>query len=41
MIMARKRKMSNAVSKTIFQKTAKKTNSMNIRQTPTRGGYRF
>lgn len=39
--MARRRKMSNAVSKTIFQKTAKKTNSMNVRQTPNRGGYRF
>lgn len=42
--MARRRKMSNAVSKTIFQKTANKTNSMNVKQFPTNGGthgYRF
>lgn len=35
------RKMSNAVSKTIFQKTANKINSMNVPQKPHRGGYRM
>lgn len=35
------RKMPNAVSKTIFQKTANKTNSLNVPAKPTRGGYRM
>lgn len=39
--MSRKRKMPNAVSKTVFQKTANKTNSLNLIQKPTRGGYRM
>lgn len=39
--MSRMRRMPNAVSKTVFQKTANKTNSMNLPQKPQRGGYRM
>lgn len=39
--MARRRKMSNAVSKTIFQKNVKKINSMNLSKPLTQGGYRM
>lgn len=39
--MARMRKMPNAVSKTLFQKNANKTNSLNLPVKPSRGGYRL
>lgn len=39
--MARKRKMSNAVSKTFFQKNVNKVNTMNLNKPLTQGGYRM
>lgn len=39
--MARRRKISNAVSKTIFQRNVKKINSMNTIMPLTQGGYRM
>lgn len=39
--MARRRKMSNAVSKTMFQKNVNKVNSMNLTKPLTQGGYRM
>ena len=39
--MARRRKMSNAVSKTLFQKNVNKINTMNLAKPLTQGGYRM
>ena len=39
--MARRRKMSNAVSKTVFQKNVNKVNTMNLVKPLTQGGYRM
>lgn len=39
--MARRRKMSNAVSKTVFQKNVNKINTMNLSKPLTQGGYRM
>lgn len=39
--MARKRRMSNAVSKTVFQKNVNKVNTMNLTKPLTQGGYRM
>lgn len=39
--MARRRKMSKAVSKTVFQKSGMKINSINVQTHPQRGGYRL
>lgn len=39
--MARRRKMSKAVSKTMFQKNVNKINSMNLTKPLTQGGYRM
>lgn len=39
--MSMRKKLSNAVSKTIFTKAAMKTNSKNVMPHPQRGGYRL
>lgn len=39
--MARRRRMSNAVSKTLFQRNVNKVNSMNLSKPLTQGGYRM
>lgn len=39
--MAKKRRMSNAVSKTVFQRNVNKINSMNLFKPLTQGGYRM
>ena len=39
--MARRRKMSNAVSKIMFQKNVNKVNTMNLTKPLTQGGYRM
>lgn len=39
--MAKKRRMSNAVSKTVFQRNVNKINSMNLSKPLTQGGYRM
>lgn len=39
--MAMKRKMTNAVSKTMFQRNVNKINSMNLAKNHTQGGYRM
>lgn len=39
--MVRKRRMSNAVSKTVFQKNINKINTMNLVKPLTQGGYRM
>lgn len=39
--MARRRRMSNAVSKTVFQKNVNKINTMNLAKPLTQGGYRM
>lgn len=39
--MARRRRMSNSVSKTMFQKNVNKVNSMNLNKSLTQGGYRM
>lgn len=37
--MAKRSRISKSVSKTIFQKNAKVTNAMNVRQKPQAHGY--
>lgn len=39
--MARRRRMSNAVSKTVFQKNVNKINTMNLTKPLTQNGYRM
>lgn len=39
--MAKKRRMSTAVSKTLFQRNVNKINSMNLTKPLTQGGYRM
>lgn len=39
--MSKKRRMSNAVSKTVFQRNVNKINSMNLSKPLTQGGYRM
>ena len=39
--MARRRRMSTAVSKTVFQKNVNKVNTMNLTKPLTQGGYRM
>lgn len=39
--MSRRRKMSNSVSKTVFQRNVNKVNTMNLTKPLTQGGYRM